>query len=47
MPFTIKTLNDDFEIIYMEEWEDMQKVKHISSVDPGNSWMHCEGEKAR
>lgn len=47
MPFTIKTLNDDFEIIYMEEWEDMQKVKHISSVDPGNSWMHCEGEKGK
>ena len=47
MPFTIKTLNDDFEIVYMEECEDIQKVKHISSVDPGNSWMHCEGEKGK
>lgn len=47
MPFTIKTLNDDYEIVYMEEWEDWQGTKNISVIDPSISWMHCEGEKGK
>lgn len=47
MPFTIKTLNDDYEIVYMEEWEDWQGTKNISVIDPSMLWMHCEGEKGK
>lgn len=47
MPFTIKTLNDDYEIVYMEEWEDMQGNKNISVIDPDMLWIHCEGEKGK
>lgn len=47
MPFTIKTLNDDFEIIYMEEWKDWQGNKNISLVSPDMLWMHCDGEKGK
>ena len=44
IPFTIKALNDDFEFVYMEEWEDYMGNKNISLVDPSMQWMHCEGE---
>lgn len=47
IPFTIKTLNDDFEIVYMEEWEDWQGKKNISLIDPSMLWMHCEGENGK
>lgn len=47
IPFTIKTLNDDFEIVYMEEWEDLQGKKNISLIDPSMLWMHCEGENGK
>lgn len=47
MPFTIKTLNDDFEIVYMEEWEDWQGNKNISLIDPSMLWIHCEGENGK
>lgn len=47
IPFTIKTLNDDFEIVYMEEWEDGQGKKNISLIDPSMLWMHCEGENGK
>lgn len=47
MPFTIKTLNDDFEVVYMEEWKDWQGNKKISLVDPSMLWMHCEGENGK
>ena len=44
IPFTIKALNDDFEFVYMEEWEDYMGNKNISLVDPSMQWMHCEGD---
>lgn len=47
IPFTIKTLNDDFEIVYMEECEDWQGKKNISLIDPSMLWMHCEGENGK
>lgn len=47
IPFTIKTLNDDFEIVYMEEWEDRQGKKNISLIVPSMLWMHCEGENGK
>lgn len=46
MPFTIKTLNDDYVFVYMEEWEDWQHNKYISVVEY-DLWMHCEGEKGK
>ena len=45
IPFTVKTLNDDYVFVYMEEWEDYMGNKNIGLVDPSMQWMHCEGEK--
>lgn len=42
MPFTIKTLNDDYVFVYMEEWEG-----NIYLVEPEMLWMHCEGDKGK
>lgn len=47
MPFTVKTLNDDYEIVYMEEWEDWMGNKNISIIAPDMQWIHCEGEKGK
>lgn len=47
MPFTIKALNDQYVFVYMEEWEDWQKNKNISVIDPNDTWMHCEGNKGK
>ena len=33
MPFTIKTLNDDYVLVYMEGWEDMGGNKNISEIN--------------
>lgn len=42
MPFTIKTLNDDYVFVYMEEWEG-----DIYLIDPEMLWIHCEGDKGK
>lgn len=47
MPFTIKTLNDDYVLVYMEEWEDFQGNKNISEIDASMQWIHCNGEKGK
>ena len=47
MPFTIKTLNDDYVLVYMEGWEDMGGNKNISEIDASMLWMQCDGEKGR
>ena len=45
IPFTVKVLNDDYEFVYLEEWEDFSGTKNISLIDPSMLWLHCEGEK--
>lgn len=45
LPFTVKVLNDDYEFVYFEEWEDVSGTKNISLIDPSMLWLHCEGEK--
>ena len=45
IPFTVKVLNDDYEFVYLEEWEDVSGTKNISLIDPSMLWLHCEGEK--
>lgn len=45
LPFTVKVLNDDYEFVYLEEWEDVSGTKNISLIDPSMLWLHCEGEK--
>ena len=47
MPFTIKTLNDDYVLVYMEGWEDMGGNKNISEIDASMLWMQCDGEKGK
>lgn len=47
MPFTIKTLNDDFELVYMYEWEDWRGNKNISLINANRLWIHCEGENGK
>lgn len=45
IPFTVKALSDDYEFVYMDEWEDNAGNKNISPIeDPSMLWMHCEGE---
>ena len=34
IPFTVKVLNDDYEFVYLEEWEDVSGTKNISLIDP-------------
>ena len=38
-------LNDDYEFVYLKEWEDVSGTKNISLIDPSMLWLHCEGEK--
>lgn len=45
IPFTVKVLNDDYEFVYLEEWEDFSGTKNISLIDPSMLWLHCEVEK--
>lgn len=45
VPFTVKALNDDFEIVFMEEWKNFSGQTFISPVEPGMEWMHCTGTK--
>ncbi len=45
IPFTVKVLNDDYEFVYLEEWEDFSGTKNISLIDPSMLWLHCEGKK--
>lgn len=47
MPFTVKTLNDDYQLVYMEKWEDWQGNANISVIEPNMLWMHCEGENGK
>lgn len=47
MPFTVKTLNDDYQLVYMEKWEDWQGNANISIIEPDMLWMHCEGEQGK
>lgn len=42
MPFTIKTLDDDYVFVYMEEWEG-----DVLLIDPDMLWIHCEGDKGK
>lgn len=47
MPFTIKTLDDDYVFVYMEEWEDWQGNKNIGLIEPDMLWIHCDGEQGK
>ena len=43
VPFTIKALNDDYVMVYMEEWKDFSGQVFISPIEEGMEWMHCKG----
>ena len=43
LPFTIKTLNDDFEIVFIEKGNYNNSLYLMDSEY--NEWMRCEGEK--
>lgn len=42
LPFTVKTLNDDYEVVFVEKGGDNNLYIMDASY---NEWMHCEGEK--
>lgn len=42
LPFTIKTLNDDFEIIFIEK---KQNNNNLRLMNPNDKWMRCERNK--